>query len=294
MSDAPTPLAAEFDAPDAAAWRALVEQALRGRDFERALVSRTADGIAVEPLYRRQDRPADGAGMPGAYPFTRGDVGPHAHEAWQIRQLCATPLADDANRVVIEELEHGSSAIEIRIDRRRRLWGEAADGVCIAGPDDIRTLLRRIDVERVPLALDAGPFFAEIADMLRQSGARSVAINADPLAGMALGEMAADGGVEAAVALARGLPDGWTALRACGEVYHAAGASDGQELAAVIATGIAYLRALVDGGPSSRSGAAASLRLRLAVDTDIFAGIAKLRAARRLWARVLDVRRCNR
>ncbi|MCB2012707.1 MAG: methylmalonyl-CoA mutase, partial [Geminicoccaceae bacterium] len=67
---------------------------------------------------------------------------------------------------------------------------------------------------------------------------------------------------------------GWRTLRADGEVWHGAGASDAQELAAVIATGIACLRALVERGMNVEK-AARQIGLRLAVDTDFLSGIAK-------------------
>jgi methylmalonyl-CoA mutase len=70
--------------------------------------------------------------------------------------------------------------------------------------------------------------------------------------------------------------------------YHEAGASDAQELGCAIATGVTYLRALTDAGLDIDT-AAGQLEFRYAVNADQFLGIAKLRAARRLWARVTEV-----
>ncbi len=55
MSEPDVPLAAEFEPPTREAWLALVEKALKGGDFEKRLVSRTADGLAIQPLYTRSD-----------------------------------------------------------------------------------------------------------------------------------------------------------------------------------------------------------------------------------------------
>ncbi|MGN6607313.1 MAG: methylmalonyl-CoA mutase family protein, partial [Jatrophihabitans sp.] len=71
-------------------------------------------------------------------------------------------------------------------------------------------------------------------------------------------------------------------------VYHAAGASDADEIAIATAVGVAYLRALVDGGWSVDD-ALARLEFRFAVTADQFASIAKLRAARRVWDRVAEL-----
>ncbi len=71
--------------------------------------------------------------------------------------------------------------------------------------------------------------------------------------------------------------------------YHEAGASDGQELGCALATGVAYLRALTERGGLDVDAAARQLEFRFAATADQFATIAKLRAARRLWARVAEV-----
>ena len=73
-----------------------------------------------------------------------------------------------------------------------------------------------------------------------------------------------------------------------GRPYHAGGASEAQELACAVATGIAYLRALVESGLAPEA-AARQIGFALAVDADFFLSVAKLRALRRLWGRVLEV-----
>ena len=66
-------LAEGFPAADFEQWRALVDKALKGADFEKRLVSRTADGLKINPLYTRNDALQSTAGMvPGTPPFTRG------------------------------------------------------------------------------------------------------------------------------------------------------------------------------------------------------------------------------
>ena len=72
-----------------------------------------------------------------------------------------------------------------------------------------------------------------------------------------------------------------------GTALHDQGASDAQELGWAIATGVAYLRLLADAGFSAEHGARL-VEFRLAATDEQFPTIAKLRAARRLWARVLE------
>ena len=81
---------------------------------------------------------------------------------------------------------------------------------------------------------------------------------------------------------------GVTTLLADGRPYHAGGASEAQELAFAVATGIAYLRALSAAGMPAPA-AAGQIGFALAADADFFLTVAKLRALRRLWGRVLEV-----
>ncbi|MEZ5825626.1 MAG: methylmalonyl-CoA mutase family protein [Geminicoccaceae bacterium] len=286
MDDRPTPLASGFDPADEGQWLSLVEKVLKGKDFEAALVSRTADGIPVRPLYGDADRPSNLAVSAGVWPYTRGSAGPDEAAGWDIRQICAAPLPADAGTAMAEDLAGGCTSIELRIDRERRISGDLPDGIVLASASDLAAVLggdRRVETR---IAFDAGPFFAETARMAGELGLADVDLGADPLTAVALGDMAVDGAAASAVELARTAPEGWRVMRAGGVAWHAAGASDGEELAAVIATGIAYMRALVESGMTAER-AARQIGLRLAVDTDIFSCIAKLRAARRLWAQVL-------
>ena len=71
--DSATPLASDFEAATRAEWLALVDKAIKGADFEKKLVTRTADGIRVEPIYTRETSVAQlQAAVPGHAPFTRG------------------------------------------------------------------------------------------------------------------------------------------------------------------------------------------------------------------------------
>src|SRR3954469_14474284 len=88
-------LAAEFPATDRADWRRLVEAALKGRSFDR-LVSKTSDGIAIQPLYER---------AAGAQPV----VGRAAGKSWQILQRVDHPDPAAANAQVLQDLENGAT-----------------------------------------------------------------------------------------------------------------------------------------------------------------------------------------
>lgn len=94
-----------FSAPERAQWLALVEKALKGADFERRLVARTADDLRILPLYTRGDAPGGVAEQrPGVPPFQRGASAGGFSPPWDIRQIHAEPDPAAANAAILEDL----------------------------------------------------------------------------------------------------------------------------------------------------------------------------------------------
>ena len=280
-------LAADF--PDVAAeqWRDLVQKVLKGADIDRRLVRTTADGIKVQPLYVAADAPAD-SGMPGSAPYVRGaSAAGSVAGGWDIRQLETVQDPALANAAILEALEGGATSIQLRLQAR---------------PDAkmLDHVLADVLLDLAPVGLDAKAEFLAAAKALLQVAAHRgvdaasfhADLNADPLGAMVGGAIIdpASGLVDAA-GLAHEVAAGWprvVALLADGRPYHAGGASEGEELACAVATGITYLRALVDAGLPAAT-AAGQIGFSLATDTDFFRSLAKFRALRRLWGQVLEV-----
>src|SRR5262245_36456283 len=107
MTDPTQPLVPEFEAPSREAWLALVDKVLKGADFEQQLVSRTADGLAIQPLYTRQN--AAGAAPAGLLPAAPGG-------RWDIRQRHAEPDPKLANAAILEDLEGGATSLILQIE----------------------------------------------------------------------------------------------------------------------------------------------------------------------------------
>src|SRR6185295_2520658 len=102
MAETDLSLTAEFEPPRREAWLALVENVLKGADFEKRLVSRTADGLPIEPLYTRAD-----AGETQAAPTSERRAA--AGHRWDIRQRHAEPDAEAANKAILEDLQGGAT-----------------------------------------------------------------------------------------------------------------------------------------------------------------------------------------
>ena len=286
-------LAAGFDRPDEAAWLALVDKALKGAPFAK-LVSRTADGIEIQPLYRE---PVDDSGVPGSPPFWRGATPAGSSVCgWDIRQLHAHPDPEMASRAILEDLEHGVTSVALKLDTAFAQGEDEPDGIMAYDAADLARVLDGVMFDLAPVQLEAPGRDVEAAEALLavivERGHAPEAIRAelglDPLGAVALGRGDPEAAVEPALALVHRLIGDWPKLgllHVDGELYHAAGASEAQELAAAIASGIVYLRA-ADAAGLAPEVIAPRMTFTLATDADLFLTIAKCRAARRLWAEV--------
>ncbi|MFJ6770920.1 methylmalonyl-CoA mutase family protein [Kitasatospora sp. NPDC091257] len=291
------PLAAEFPAAHREQWQQLVQGVLRksgaepedGPAAEQALTTRLQDGLSAHPLYTAEDTAA-APGYPGFPPFVRGSRPQGSAVAgWDVRQRHADPDRRRTNEAVLADLEHGVSS----------LWLEL--GGAGLPVDALPEALTGVYLDLAAVALDAGPEFTDAAEQLFRlyeerevsPGAAAGNLGADPLGLQArTGQSARTGTLLAeATTLAARCAAGYPGLRALtvdALPYHEAGASPAQELGCSLATGVAYLRALTAAGLSVDD-ALGQLEFRYAADGDQFLGIAKFRAARRLWARVAEV-----
>jgi len=277
------PLAAEFPTASREQWRKLVDGVLKGAPFEKRLVARTYDGLAIEPLYARDAQ---------AQPV----VGRRPGEAWTVMQRVDHPAPAAANAEALHDLENGATGLSLVLAGSIGAYGYglAANEEAISGALDGIHLDAGIalDLDLGPQAMDAA---ASLAAIVKRRGIAPAATNIrfgfDPIG---------------AAALCGGSPLPWNGLVplfnagisdlatrgfrgpfavADGRLVHNAGGSEAQELAYALAVAIAYLRALEAGGVALDA-ARSLIYFRLAADADQLLTIAKLRALRRLWARV--------
>ncbi|OQR66043.1 methylmalonyl-CoA mutase [Streptomyces maremycinicus] len=279
-------LAAEFPDATLEQWQRLVAGVLRksGRDVsdaaaEEALSTALEDGLHLRPLYSAHDSAPD-PGLPGFAPFVRGGrAAGNTAGGWDVRQQHTSDGA------VLADLENGVTSLWL-------LLGDGGIPVTSLG-----RVLDGVYLDLAPVVLDAGSAVESAArELLRLYEERGVAaeaargnLGADPL-----GHEARTGrGYDFApvAGLARRCAEGYPGLRALtvdALPYHEAGGSAAQELGCSLATGVAYLRELTEAGLPVEQ-ACAQLEFRYAATADQFLTVAKLRAARRLWARVTEV-----
>ncbi|GAB3585385.1 methylmalonyl-CoA mutase family protein [Amycolatopsis endophytica] len=295
---APTPdspdeltLAAEFETPRREDWQRLVAGVLtksgvlpEGFDGapESLLTSKTYDGIEIRPLYTADDAAAP-SGFPGLPPYVRG-ARPEG-TGWDVRVLHGGADAAATNKAILADLEHGASSVWLRVG------GDALP------PESLADALNEVYLDLAPIVLDPGADYEAAADaLLGLLAEKNIPdsevtgnLGADPITLRARTGKPHE--IAPAAALAARLAPKHPKLRTLvvnALPYHEAGGSDSQELGAAVAAGVAYLRALTDAGLSVED-AADQLEFRFAATADQFLTIAKLRAARRVWARVCEV-----
>lgn len=261
-----------------------------GAEPERLLDSPTYEGFPIRPLYTVLDEHPEPS-LPGQWPYVRGgDTLRDVKSGWKVAE--SFPLfggqeaVSDGNDAVLSALTDGVSALVLRVGEH---------GVDVA---ELDRLLEGVFLELVPVILESGADYVAAADAVLalvsnfDDGKRrslSVDFGADPLTS-ALGDRSAPtvDEVVATAAKLTGFAGGVRAVTVDGAALHDLGASASWELAGAVAAGVAYLRLLCDGGIAAPD-ALAQISFRYGADDDQFMTIAKMRAARQLWARVAEV-----
>ncbi len=257
------------------------------------LTRTTLDGVAVPPLGTR-DAVADvpPAGLPGAAPYTRGSVarreGPEGAEGWDVRAHLGDPDAARSAADAITDLENGVTSLWLTLGR---------GGIAVA---DLPVVLKDVFLDLAPVALDcpedpvgAAEAFCALLEERGVDAAAGTSLALDPLGCRLRGpQQPVEPVVLRLAELARrhGTAERPVyALTVDASALHDRGATDAHELGWSLAAGATYLRILTEQGGLSVAEAAGLLEFRYAVTDEQFTSIAKLRAARRLWHRVLEL-----
>jgi methylmalonyl-CoA mutase len=275
-------LAADFPAASREDWLKLVSAALKGAPFERRLVSKTYDGLSMEPLYCRSAdaRPVIGR-APGA--------------PWQVMARIEHPDPAAANDQALQDLENGATGLSLVFAGSIGAYGfgiENSEAALARVLQDVR-LDAGISLD---LQVDGRPELvaAALSGVLKKRGTALDAVDVrfgfDPLGITATGGHAPSWDEHGArfAALIRALAgQGYKGPFAVadGRAIHNAGGSEAQELAFAVAVALAYLRALEASGVALED-AGRMICFRLAADADQFLTTAKFRALRKLWARI--------
>ena len=264
-------------------WVAVVEKALKGQPLSR-ISTKTIDGTEIDPIYERATGKAPLAMRPEDTP-------------WAVCQRVDHPDAEKANEQALTDLSNGANMLCIPFAgcASARGFGIKADKDTLAKVlDEVLLDLISVRLEGGVTGRAAASAFADyVADKGLDASKLNVAFGLDPIGNFAsTGKMAPDWAGRAAAMVetikdlkAKGFKGPF--ITADGRPYHDAGATEAQELGAVVATIVAYWRVLEDAGFSA-SEALAAIDVTLPVEAHQFGSLCKLRAMRVLWANLLS------
>lgn len=275
----------KFPPVSAEKWMEKITADLKGADFRKKLVWKTRDGLEVMPFYRQEDleRLQHKNCLPGDYPYVRGTR--LADNAWLVRQDITVRDYREANLKALEILMKGVTSLGFIIDNPETI-----------NTENITLLLNGIHCESVELNFTsegkAKELMAALQSALRTSGTDMKRVHgsiaADPLGRlMANGKLCVpvEEGLEYLAGLAResvSIP-GLRCVHPSGTVFSNAGAGPVAELAFALSLGNEYM-AYLTSHDISPDIAASLIKFTFGIGPDFFPEIAKLRAARMLWA----------
>src|SRR5215204_3965675 len=282
------------------------------RTPERDALFSTLSGEPVAPLYTPEDvGPFERIGFPGEYPFTRG-VYPSMYRGrlWTMRQFAGFGTAEETNERFHYLLEHGQTGLSTAFDMPSlmghdsdspRSEGEVGrEGVAIDTLDDMETLFAGIDVGEVTVSMTINAP-APIMLAFYVVAAEEAGVPADRLGGTIQADILKEYiaqkewcfPIDPAMRFlgdmiewsSQNMPR-WNSVSISGYHIREAGSTAAQELAFTIADGLTYVEQAVARGLDVDH-FAPRLSFFFNAQIDFFEEIAKLRAARRIWAREL-------
>jgi methylmalonyl-CoA mutase N-terminal domain/subunit len=270
----------------------------------------TESGIEVKPVYTAADAPGQ-LEPPGAFPFTRGPYADmYRGRPWTIRQYAGFASAEESNARYRYLLEHGQTGLSVAFDLPTQLGYDSDDpraagevgrtGVAIDSLADMELLLEGIPLADVSTSMTINAP-ASLLLLLYELVAEEQGVPGDALRGTVqndiLKEYIARGNyifpprpsmrltTDLFRYCAERIPR-WNTISISGYHIREAGSTAVQELAFTLANGIAYCEAAVAAGLSPDD-FGARLSFFFNAHNDFFQEVAKFRAARRLWARIM-------
>jgi len=302
-----------FPPSDHAEWKRTAEVDLKGIPFEKKLVTKTYEGIDLQPLYTREhlENIPLNEQFPGLLNYLRGATASgNSNGSWLIAQSLTHPYAENFNRLLLDALNKGQNAIFLPLDVTARLGLDAdygkvgetgKDGVSISGIGSLSRALKGVDPKACPFFVNAGasplPFLSLFAAWLKNDGVAltdvSGAIYADPVSTIfELGRLPfsfdeAYNQISSSVSYLNGINSKVKVAGIDASVYTEKGASAVQELGIALASASEMIIRCKMNGVDPET-IASSLFCRFGISTNLFMEIAKFRASRLVFAELLE------
>ena len=293
--------------PTKADWLALADKEVRGRD----LTWHTPEGFAIQPLYTAEDVRED-PGLPGFAPFTRGvRASMYAGRPWTIRQYAGFSTAEESNAFYRRNLAAGQKGLSVAFDLAThrgydsdhpRVVGDVGKaGVAIDTVRDMEILFDQIPLDRMSVSMTMNGAVIPVLAFFIVAAERQ-GVSQDQLEGTIQNDILKEFMVRNTyiyppepsmrivsdiIAYTSDNMPKFNSISISGYHMHEAGATAVQELAFTIADGKEYATRAMAAGLDIDA-FAGRLSFFFGIGMNFFMEIAKLRAARTLWYRVMD------
>ncbi len=299
--------------PDIEAWKKKVEESLKGGSID-VLQTKTADGYAIHPLYTSHDLEKTGyqENLPGEFPYTRGPYPTmYAQRPWTIRQYAGFSTAEESNEFYRKALKAGQKGLSVAFDLAThrgydsdhpRVEGDVGKaGVAIDSVEDTKILFDGIPLDKMSVSMTMNgavlPILANYIVAAEEQG-----IKPEQLSGTIQNDILKEFMVrntyiyppepsmrivsDIIAYASRNMPR-FNTISISGYHMHEAGATPAQELAFTLADGLEYVQTAVSSGLDVDE-FAPRLSFFFAIGMNFLQEVAKLRAARTLWAELMQ------
>lgn len=278
----------EFPPISVTEWEKKIIEDLKGADYEKKLVWKTIEGLKFKPYYREEDLKnlEHLKSLPGQAPYIRGNK--INNNCWQIRQDVDADNIQEANKIAVDAIEKGATAIGFNIKT-------------VETEKDMHTLLNGIDIEKVAIHfytaksyIQAFELYVKYVDSIKADKNKvKGSFNFDSINYFLLHgnfyTKADNEFLEAAslvAAVEKHLPN-FKCININAQYFHNAGASNVQELGLCLASANEYVANLTAKGLSIDQ-IAPYMQFTLAIGSNYFLEIAKIRAIRILWSKIVE------
>ena len=285
----------EFKVPTYEEWKEAAIAALKGAPFDKKMYTKTYEGITLQPIYTLADTKDNAMAqtMPGANEFLRGtNAGGYLTNPWDIAQGLDVVDPAEFNKLAKFELEKGATAVTVQLDKATKQcvpFNAAAEGrgLSLQDAEDVKTAFAGINA---PLYIAAGASAKPLLGLFKEAGVKATGV----IGGDPIGALLVDGKLPCSIEelldeMADTVKEASADLKVINidaTVYGNGGANAIQETGYAFATGVYYLKALVERGVDINK-AAQNICFSFAIGANFFMEIARLRAAKAAWAQIV-------
>ncbi|MDT3694811.1 MAG: methylmalonyl-CoA mutase family protein [Ignavibacterium sp.] len=294
-------------------WKKQVEQDLKGESFEKKLITKTYEGIDLQPIYTSndiKDLPQLNS-LPGFDNYLRGSFAAGFNgRDWEISQEFNQALPEEINDALIHDLKRGLNSVNILLDNPTQLGLDAdqsksgevgKDGLSISGVRKMLVLFKDIDLTNQPINISGG-FSALPITLLFNAYANETrtslmnikgSITSDPYDYLLTkGQLPFSFKqifyeIKLATELMIKSNSAIKTIGVSGTAFNDSGANAVQELAFTLASAVDYLNEMTSQGLNADD-VAKRIKFTFNIGSFYFMEAAKLRAARMLWSKILE------